>query len=173
MKSICINRFNTDRSSGGRPCVFLTLKIWRNIMPQIQVTAAQGTLDKNNQNVLMSRLSAAILKAEGADINDPAAKALAWGHYQEIPQNACYVAGELLESPPLIIRFTTPQGALAPEDHASLASEVGELVDELVGVFDGRLNHWMQLDEIKEGGWGSGQIFPLAGIQAAMNIKAA
>jgi len=47
-------------------------------------------------------------------------------------------------------------------------------VDDIAGIFEDRLNHWTMLYEIDEGSWaGGGQIFPLTGIQAAMNIKAA
>jgi hypothetical protein len=34
-------------------------------MPFIHVTASQGTLSKNDQDIFMSRLSNAVLKSEG------------------------------------------------------------------------------------------------------------
>ncbi len=43
-----------------------------------------------------------------------------------------------------------------------------------VGSFDGRRNHWAMRYEIDErSGAGGGQVFSLAGIEAAMNITAA
>ena len=51
---------------------------------------------------------------------------------------------------------------------------LGNIVDDTVGPYEGRLNHWAMLYEVDEGSWtGGGQVFPLAGIQAAMSIKAA
>jgi phenylpyruvate tautomerase PptA (4-oxalocrotonate tautomerase family) len=143
-------------------------------MPLIQVTASQGTLNKNDQDTLMSRLSNAVLKSEGAPINDPGAQSLVWAYYNEEPNGAIYVGGENLEQPPIRINITTPEGALNDQTRKSLAEEIGAIVDDIVGPFEGRLNHWAMLHELNEGGWaGGGQIFPLAGIQEAMNIKAA
>jgi phenylpyruvate tautomerase PptA (4-oxalocrotonate tautomerase family) len=107
-------------------------------MPLIQVTAAQGALNKNEQDTLMSRLSNAVLKSERAPVDDPAAQSLVWAYFHEVPEGAVYVGGENLKQAPILIAVTTPEGAL------------------------------------NEGGWaGCGQIFRLADIQAAMNVKAA
>jgi hypothetical protein len=141
-------------------------------MPLIHVTASQGILSKNDQDAFMSRLSNAVLKSEGASINDPGAQSLVWAFYNEKP--VCYVGGEKLNKSPLVIAITTPEGALNDSTRKSLVEEVGQIVDDAIGVFEGRLNHWTMLHELNEGSWaGSGQIFPLAAIQAAMNIKAA
>lgn len=143
-------------------------------MPLIQVSAAQGTLNKTEQDVLMSRLSNAVLKAENAPIDDSGAQSLVWAYYDEKPKGSVYVGGENLAEPPFRIAVTTPHGALVESSRQSLVKEIGEIVDDIVGAFEGRLNHWAMLYEIDEGSWaGGGQVFPLAGIQAAMNIKAA
>jgi hypothetical protein len=143
-------------------------------MPLIQVTASQGTLNKNDQDILMSRLSNAVLKSEGAPINDPGAQSLVWAYYHESPTGAVYVGGENLEQSPIRIDVTTPEGALNDQTRKSLVEEIGVIVDDIVGPFEGRLNHWAMLHELNEGGWaGGGQIFRLADIQGAMNIKAA
>ena len=143
-------------------------------MPLIHVTASQGTLNKKDQDTLMSRLSNAVLKSEGAPANDPGAQSLVWAYYDEKPKGTCYIGGERLNKPPLVIAVTTPEGALYDSTRKSLVEEIGQIVDDLVGPFERRLNNWTMLHELKEGGWaGSGQIFPLADIQAAMNIKAA
>jgi hypothetical protein len=69
---------------------------------------------------------------------------------------------------------TTPQGALTEAGRGALVIALGDIVDDIAGPYEGRLNHWVNLHEIAEGSWaGGGQVFPLAGIQAAMNIKAA
>jgi len=142
-------------------------------MPLVQVTAPKGKLDQKNRDDLMSRLSIAVIKAEGADANDPAAKALVWAYYQECPEGACYVGGESLQGAPLCIEFATPQGALNEKTRKALVEEVGVIVDDIVGPSEDGLNHWALLREIDEGGWGAGgQIVGLAAIQKAMNINA-
>lgn len=143
-------------------------------MPLIHVTASQGTLNKKDQDTLMSRISNAVLKSEGAPVNDPGAQSLVWAFYDEKPAGTCYVGGKNMDKPPLVIAVTTPEGALNSSTRKALVEEIGQVVDDIIGPFEGRLNHWTLLHELNEGGWaGSGQIFPLADIQAAMNIKAA
>lgn len=142
-------------------------------MPLVQVTAAQGTLNKKDQDNLMSRLSNAVLKSERAPVDDPAAQSLVWAYFHEVPEGAVYVGGENLEQAPIRINVTTPEGALNDGTRKSLVEEIGAIVDDIVGPFEGRLNHWAMLYELNEGSWaGGGQIFGLADIQAAMNIKA-
>jgi len=142
-------------------------------MPLIQVTAAQGTLNRTEQTSLMSRLSNAVLKAEGAPIADKGAQSLVWAYYDEKPTNTIYVGGTNIAEPPIRIDVTTPQGALNESTRHSLVDEIGQITDEFVGPFEGRLNHWAMLYEVNEGSWaGGGQVFPLVGIQSAMNIKA-
>ena len=142
-------------------------------MPLIQVTAAQGTLNRTEQHSLMSRLSNAVLKAEGAPIKDKGAQSLVWAYYDEKPINAIYVGGTFIGNPPLRIDITTPEGALHEATRHSLVEEIGEITDNFIGPFEGRQNHWAMLYEVSDGSWaGGGEVFPLAGIQSAMNIKA-
>jgi phenylpyruvate tautomerase PptA (4-oxalocrotonate tautomerase family) len=143
-------------------------------MPLIQVTAPQDALDKSQQDRLMSRISNAVLTAEGAPLADPGAQSLVWAYYQEQPAGRIYVGGENLEQPPFRIAITTAQGALTETTRGALVKVLGDIVDDIVGPYEGRLNHWAMLYEVDEGSWaGGGQVFPLAVIQAAMNIKAA
>ena len=142
-------------------------------MPLIQVSAPHGALNKNDQDSLMSRISNAVLKAETAPIDDEGAQSLVWAYYDEKPKGSVYVGGKNNQQPPFRIAVTTPQGALVQSARESLVAEIGQIIDELVGPYKDRLNHWTMLYEIDEGSWsGGGQVFPLAGIQAAMNIKA-
>jgi phenylpyruvate tautomerase PptA (4-oxalocrotonate tautomerase family) len=143
-------------------------------MPLIQVTAPQNALEENDQNALMSRVSNAVLKAERAPIDDAGAQSLVWAYYHEMNAGAIYVGGEAPQAPPFRVAITTPEGALTDEARQTLAKDIGEIIDDIVGPFEDRLNHWVMLTELDEGSWaGGGQIFPLAGIQAAMNIKPA
>lgn len=140
-------------------------------MPLIQVQAPQGTLKKDDQDAFMKRISNAVLKSERAPIESTGAQSLVWAYYDEKPAGAIYVGGKILDQPPLRIAVTTPEGALNAETRKSLVNDLGQIVDEFVGPFDGRLNHWAMLYEVDEGSWaGGGNIFPLAGIQAAMDI---
>lgn len=143
-------------------------------MPLLQVTAAQGTLNKADQDNLMSKLSNALLEAERAPTDDAGAQSLIWAYYIEQPASSIYVGGENLDKAPLRIAVTTPEGALTAETRTEFVAAVGKIVDDIVGPYEGRLNHWTMLTELDEGSWaGAGQIFHLADIQAAMNIKAA
>lgn len=143
-------------------------------MPLIQVDAPQGDLDKLQQDALMSQLSNAVLKAEGAPLESAGAQSLVWAHFNEKPQGTFYVGGVPQEKPPFRIAVTTPQGALNDETRSSLVAEIGRIVDEIVGPFADRLNHWAMLYEVTDGGWaGAGQIFRLGDIQNVMDIKAA
>ena len=143
-------------------------------MPLIQVIAPEGTLNKQDQDKLVKGVSNAVLTAERAPLDDAGAQALTWAYYIEQAEGTLYVGGENIDNPPLRIAITTPEGALTTITRKSLVEEIGSLVDDIIGPFEGRLNHWVMLTELDEGSWaGSGQVFPLVGIQAAMNIKAA
>ena len=141
-------------------------------MPHIHVTAPKGALNKNDQDALMSRISNAVLTSERAPLDHAGAQSLVWAYYNELPSGSIYVGGENLEKAPLRIAVTTPKGALNKETRKQLVEAIGSIVDDIVGPFEGRLNQWTMLYELDEGGWaGSGQVFPLAGIQAAMGIQ--
>ncbi|GLQ24247.1 hypothetical protein GCM10007853_21210 [Algimonas ampicilliniresistens] len=143
-------------------------------MPLIQVDAPRGDLDKSQQDALMSQLSNAVLKAERAPLDSAGAQSLVWAHFNEKPEGAFYVGGTPLEKPPFRIAVTTPQGALNDETRTSLVAEIGRIVDDVVGPYEDRLNHWAMLYEVNDGGWaGAGQVFRLGDIQQAMDIKAA
>lgn len=141
-------------------------------MPLIHVTATRNTLNKQDQATLMTQVANAVLKAEGAPVDHEGAQSLTWAYFDEKPQDATYIGGQNLSQPPIIVAVTTPEGALNTDSRQSLVAEVGEIVDSLIGPFEGRLNHWTMLHEVKEGSWaGGGQVFPLAAIKDAMNIK--
>lgn len=141
-------------------------------MPFVQVTAPNGALSKKTQDELMSRLSVAVIKAEGAQGNDPAALALVWAYYNEIDQGASYVGGQSIENAPIVVEYGTPQDALTDETRDALVAETGIIFDEVFASQENKPNHWALLREIDEGGWGGGgQIYGLAVIQEAMNIS--
>lgn len=141
-------------------------------MPLIQVTAQKGALTKTEQDDFMARVSNAVLKAERAPTDFEGAQALTWAYFTEAPEGTVYIGGENIENPPVRIAVSTPEGALNAGTRSELVAEIGEIVDDIVGPIEGRLNHWALLYEVAEGSWaGGGQLFPLAGIKAAMNIQ--
>jgi len=143
-------------------------------MPHIHVTAPQGSLNKSQQDALISQLSNAVLKAERAPIEDDGAQSLVWAYYHEQPEGTSYVGGKAIKEPPFRIAVTTPEGALNAETRNELVAEIGQIIDGTVGTFEGRLNHWAMLYEVAEGSWGgAGQVFSLAAIQSVMNINPA
>ena len=141
-------------------------------MPLIQVSAPEGILNRTEQDKMMSRLSDAVLRSETASPDDPAAQSLVWAYYREQAADTTYVGGVRSESAPLTIAVTTPEGALNDERRSLLVAEIAAIVDDLVGPFEGKPNHWAMLYELDEGSWGAGgQIARLADIQSAMNIN--
>lgn len=141
-------------------------------MPLIHVTADEDALTKTQQDEVMIRVSNAVLKAERAPTDFEGAQALTWAYYTEAPKGSVYIGGKNIDNPPLRIEVSTPKGALNAGTRNELVAEIGDIVDDIVGPFEGRLNHWALLYEVAEGSWaGGGQVFPLAGIKAAMNIK--
>ena len=143
-------------------------------MPLIQVTAPQASLDKSGRNELMNRLSDAVLRAERAPVEDAGAQGLVWAYFHEMPDGDMYVGGVNVEQPPIRIAVTTPEGALNDVSRKHLFEDIGRIVDDVVGTFEGRLNHWVMLYEVADGSWGgAGQVFHLPDIQAAMSIQAA
>lgn len=143
-------------------------------MPHIHVTAPQGSLSKGQQDALMSDLSNAVLKAERAPLESAGAQSLVWAYFHEQQQGTSYVGGKAVNEPPFRIAISTPEGALTADTREELAAEVGQIIDDAIGPFEDRLNHWVMLYEVAEGSWGGGgQIFPLATIQSVMDIGSA
>jgi phenylpyruvate tautomerase PptA (4-oxalocrotonate tautomerase family) len=140
-------------------------------MPLIQVTAQAGALRKDKQDALISRISDAVLRSEGASPSDPAAQALVWAHYKEVPTGSSYVGGKSPERAPLHIAVTTPEGSLDEAARETLAGDIGAIVDDLFGTLESGPNHWAMLYELADGNWsGGGKIVHLDDIKAAMNI---
>ncbi len=143
-------------------------------MPLIQVTAQKDTLTKEKRDALMKRLSDAVLTAENAPLDSDSAQSLVWAQFTELPAGATYIGGDVSEEPPVLVFVTTPEGALNNTTRETLAAEIGTIIDDIVGPYEGRLNHWAHLNHVNDGCWaGMGQVLRLPFIQAAMNIQAA
>jgi phenylpyruvate tautomerase PptA (4-oxalocrotonate tautomerase family) len=141
-------------------------------MPLIRITAQEGTFDKATQNKFIEEVTDAVLTAEGADPKDPAAQSLAWAYYTEQQQGDIYIGKENIDTPPVLIRVTTPAGALDQAANNALAKSINDIINDFIGIFDVRLNHWLLIDEIPTTGWASnGIIFSLKDVRSAMKIS--
>lgn len=141
-------------------------------MPLIRVTAQEGTFDKATQNKFMEEVNDAVLTAEGADPKDPAAQSLAWIYYTEQQKGDVYIGKKNIDTPPVLIRVTTPAGSLDQAASKALAISINAIVNDFIGIFDGRLNHWLLIDEIPKTGWASnGVVFSIEDVKSAMNIS--
>jgi phenylpyruvate tautomerase PptA (4-oxalocrotonate tautomerase family) len=140
-------------------------------MPHIRITAQEGTFDKATQNKFVGEITDAVLASENADPNDPAAQSLAWAYFNEQPKGSVYVGKEIIDAPPILIQVSTPQGALVQAGRNKLEEKVNAIVNDFIGAFENRLNHWLLMDEVKDGSWASaGIVFTLDDVKGAMNI---
>lgn len=140
-------------------------------MPHIRITAQTGTFDKTTQNKFIEEITDAVLYAENANPQDSAAQSLAWTYFNELPTGNVYIGKQIIDKPPVIIQVTTPQGALKQSGRNTLENKVNAIVNRFIGTFESRLNHWLLMDEIIEGGWASaGMVFSLTDVKTAMNI---
>ena len=140
-------------------------------MPLIRVTAQKGTFDKATQNKFMEEITDAVLTAEGASPSDAGAQSLAWAYFTEQAEGEIYIGKKNIDTPPVLIRVTTPQGGLTQEARKQLSESINKIVNDFIGAYNGRLNHWLLMDDIQEGGWASnGIVFSINDVKSAMNI---
>lgn len=140
-------------------------------MPHIRIKAQKGTFENATQDKFISEITDAVLTAEGASPDDQAAQSLTWTYFNELPRGNVYIGKKIIDNPPVIIEVSTPEGALNQESRQSLETAVNAIVNDFVGEFENRLNHWLLMDEISEGSWASaGIVFSLDDVKTAMNI---
>ena len=141
-------------------------------MPLIRITAQQGTFDTATQNKFIEEVTDAVLTAEGANPQDPAAQSLAWAYFTEQEKGDIYVGKQVIDSPPVLIRVTVPAGSLNAGETSALATSINAIVNDFIGPYENRLNHWLLVDEIPESGWASnGVVFSIEDVRGAMNIS--
>jgi len=141
-------------------------------MPLIRVTAQEGTFDKATQNKFIEEVTNAVLTAEGADPKNSGAQSLAWAYFTEQKKGDIYVGTEIFDTPPVLIRVTTPIGSLNSDENSELAKSINAIVNDFIGPYENRLNHWLLMDEIPASGWASNAIvFSIEDVRSAMNIS--
>lgn len=140
-------------------------------MPFVSVTAEVGQLSADQKQTLIKHLSEAIIRAEGASPADAGPQAMSWGHVHELPKGSMFVFGEVRAQTPLHITFTTPEGLLTEASRAALCAEVNGVVNEILGEFEGGMNHWVIITEVPGGKWGGmGQTFDTEAIKGILNV---
>lgn len=140
-------------------------------MPHVRIKAQIGTFEKATQDKFVAKVTDAVLTAENASPSDIGAQSLTWAYFNEFPKGNVYIGKKNIDTPPIIIEVTTPQGALNQSSRASLEKAINGIVNDFIGEFDNRLNHWLLMDEIAEGSWASaGIVFSLDDVKGAMNI---
>ncbi|MEM9603017.1 MAG: tautomerase family protein [Pseudomonadota bacterium] len=140
-------------------------------MPFVSVTAEAGQLSDDAKQTLISRLSDAVIRAEGASPADAGPQAMTWGHIHELPRGNLFVYGEVKSQTPLHIAFTTPEGLLTEASRAQLCAEVNDAVNDILGEIEGGMNHWVIITEVPSGKWGAmGQVFQTEAIKGILNV---
>ena len=141
-------------------------------MPFIRVTTQESTFDKTTQNKIMKEITDAVLTAEGANPEDSGAQSLAWAHYTEKRKGDIYIGKQNIDNAPVLIRVTTPKGALNHAANNPLAKSINAIVNDFIEAYENRLNHWLLMDETPETGWASsGVVFSIEDVKSAMNIS--
>jgi len=132
-------------------------------MPMIDVTLPAGLLTASGKDELASRLTAALLAAEGAP-DTSYVRALAWCFFDERPLGAIQIGGRPARVPVYRVVLTIPEGSPALSGPFRLVnrSRLVRTVTEHVLAVEGTpysdadaARVWVQLREIKEGYWGS------------------
>ena len=123
-----------------------------------------GALDDDAERELVATLTDIVLRAEGADPDDPTAQAMAWAF---VHRPAVAVGGREPANPRYKVVASVPEGQWDPERRATVVAAVTEAVlDAERGARprDPR-RVWVFPTEVPEGTWGGGgTIHPLAEI---------
>lgn len=108
-------------------------------MPMIDFTHPAGALDPGARAEAVDKLTASLLKAEGAADNDYT-RAMAWTIVHELPPEALHVGGQTVDRPVYRLLFTVPEGTLlhgpgpvGSYSRDSLVREATEIVLEAEG----------------------------------------
>jgi len=151
-------------------------------MPMIDLTYPEGALEPGARAEAVERLTAALLRHEGASDNEQT-RAMSWTLVHELPAGALNVGGAPAEEPVYRVFVTVPRGTLlqgpGPVGSASrrnLVREVAEILLEAEGggyseVEAGRV--YCLVREVDDGYWGGmGTTFRMEDIVATATPEA-
>jgi phenylpyruvate tautomerase PptA (4-oxalocrotonate tautomerase family) len=139
-------------------------------MPLLEVTLPAGALSAEATDRLADRLTAALLRAEGAPDTE-FFRSIAWCDVFEVPPARAYQGGRVATQPRFRVDVIVPQGALDDERKASLVEEATRLVLEAAGEnpedAGAKLRVWVMVREVTDGNWGAaGRIFRFDDLKA-------
>jgi len=134
-------------------------------MPRLDAYIPEGALSEDAENKLLSDLTDILLRNEGADPANPAARAIAWVWLHRPAK--MFVAGESAQEPRYRFEPRVPEGQFDDERRQAMVEEITEAVlDAEDGAYERNpLRVWVFPEEIPDGSWGGGgRIFRLADI---------
>lgn len=131
----------------------------------LDVEVPDGALEPDAERALLAELTDVLLRWEGADPANPAARALAWVYLHR--PAALFVAGEPAARPHYRITASVPEGQFDDERRAGI---VPVITDAVLRAERGRHDHdpsrvWVLCREVPDGTWGgAGRIVRLGDI---------
>ena len=151
-------------------------------MPMIDLTYPEGALDAEARGEAVEKLTAALLRHEGAADNEQT-RGMSWTLVHELPQGALSVGGTPAEEPVYRVLITVPEGTLlqgpgpvGATSRRNLVREVAEILLEAEGgeysdVEAGRV--YCIVREVRDGYWGGmGTTFRMEDIVATATPEA-
>jgi phenylpyruvate tautomerase PptA (4-oxalocrotonate tautomerase family) len=138
-------------------------------MPMLDATIPAGALTPEAEKQLMSTLTDVLLQHEGADPQDPRARAIAW-IFLHRPE-AVFIAGAPAAAPVYRIGVSVPEGQFDDERRAGMVAAVTDAVLDAEGGSRPRDPNrvWVFANEVPDGTWGgAGRIARLADIATLM-----
>ncbi len=134
-------------------------------MPRLDAYIPEGALSEEAESKLLSELTDILLRNEGADPADPAARSIAWVWLHRPAK--VFVAGEPATEPRYRFEPTVPEGQFDDERRQAMVEAITEAVlDAEDGAYErDPMRVWVFPSEIPDGTWGAGgRIFRLAEI---------
>jgi phenylpyruvate tautomerase PptA (4-oxalocrotonate tautomerase family) len=125
-------------------------------MPMLDAFIPEGALAAEAEDQLLSDLTDILLRHEGADPSDPAARSIAWVYLHR--PAALVVGGEPADEPRYRFIASVPEGQFDDERRQAMVEAVTERVlDAENGAYErDPLRVWVFANEIPDGTWGGG-----------------
>lgn len=152
-------------------------------MPMIDLTYPEGALDAEARGEVVEKLTAALLRHEGAADNEQT-RAMSWTLVHELPPHALNVGGTPVERPVYRVLVTVPEGILlqgpgpvGSTARRNLVREVTEILLAAEGTPYGEAEAgrvYCLVREVSDGYWGGmGTTFRIEDIVATATPEAA
>jgi phenylpyruvate tautomerase PptA (4-oxalocrotonate tautomerase family) len=125
-------------------------------MPMLDAFIPEGALAAEAEDQLLSDLTDILLRHEGADPSDPAARSIAWVYLHR--PASLVVGGEPADEPRYRFIASVPEGQFDDERRQAMVEAVTERVlDAENGAYErDPLRVWVFANEIPDGTWGGG-----------------